>query len=254
LISSMHMTGEARHFRTAPDPALLPLWEAKHAALLDHRGGSREAIRYWIAADQVQRRFAGLTGRGWLAGYRNVTTSDAPRTLLPTALPVTGVGNSLPLISAPELPLLLAVLAALPTDYLVRQKHIGANLNFFKLEQVPVPPPAVLAEPAPWCPGRPLRGWLLDRFAAACAWHGEELAGLRAELAGLGVAVPAADDGRRRRLALAELDAALALLLGWDRGDLRHVLTGFGALHERDRRAGIEPTADLVLAAYDGLA
>jgi len=34
----------------------------------------------------------------------------------------------------------LAALASLPTDYLARQKHAGANLNFFKLEQVPLPP------------------------------------------------------------------------------------------------------------------
>ncbi|MEJ2579376.1 MAG: hypothetical protein P8Z68_09825 [Kineosporiaceae bacterium] len=161
LVTPLHMTRDARWFRPGPGPGLVPLWEAKHAGLLDHRGGSAQTHRYWVPAALVQDRYGDLAARGWLAGYRNVTTVDAPRTLLPCALPVAGVGNSFPLLSAPRLPLLLAALASLPVDYLVRQKHAGANLNFFKLEQAAVPPPEAYDRPAPWRPGPDLGTWVL---------------------------------------------------------------------------------------------
>ncbi|WP_088287385.1 hypothetical protein [Kineosporia sp. A_224] len=258
LVTSMHMTRDARWFATAPGPGLVPLWEAKHAGLLDHRGGGRAAHRYWVPRDLVEERFGALAGRGWLAGYRNVTTTDSPRTLIPTALPVAGVGNSLPLLDAPRLPLLLAALASLPVDHLVRQKHAGANLNFFKLEQVALPPPEAYDVPAPWAPGRTLAAWALDRFAAAHAWD-DSLGGLAAELAAAGVAVPSsarpADVVAADRVAaLADLDAVHAWLLGWSRDDLAHVLTTFPALREREVAAtGRFGTAERALAAYDAL-
>jgi len=238
LVTPLHMTRDARWFAAAPGPGLVPLWEAKHAGLLDHRGGARARFRYWVPRTLVEDRYADLAARGWLAGYRNVTTADSPRTLLPTALPVAGVGNSLPLVHAPRLPLLLAALASLPVDHLVRQKHAGANLNFFKLEQVALPPPEAYDAPAPWDPRTTVAAWVLDRFARAHAWD-DDLAGLAAELAGLGVPVPvparAAQVAAAERVAaLADLDAAHAVLLGWDRSDLAHVLTAFPALRARD--------------------
>jgi len=254
------MTRDARWFRSEPGPGLLPLWEAKHTGLLDHGGGSRAAPRYWVDAEVVERRLGDLAGRGWLGAYRNVTTARSPRTLLPCALPVVGVGNSLPLLSSPLLPLLLAALASLPVDHLVRQKHAGANLNFFKLEQVPLPPPQAYDASAPWRPDLTMRRWVLERFAEAVAWT-PELAPLALELRAEGIAVPG-DPGAAppclpppaRAAALADLDAAHAVLLGLDRHDLEHLLGTFGALRRRELRAvGRFETRDRVLAAFDRL-
>jgi hypothetical protein len=254
LVTPLHMTRDAVHFHSGPGADRLPLWEAKHAGLLDHRGGARARFRYWVDADLVRRRFAGLAERGWLAGYRNVTTTDSVRTLLPSPIPVAGVGNSFPLLDAPRLPLLLTALASLPVDYLVRQKHAGANLNFFKLEQAAVPPPTVYDECAPWQPDLTLQRWLLRRFAAAVRWD-ERLAPLAAELSGLGVDAAHAAAELSRERALAEIDAAHAVLLGWSRQDLEHVLSTFAALRSRELRAhGRYLTAERVLAAYDRLA
>jgi hypothetical protein len=257
LVTPLHMTRDARWFAPGPGPGLVPLWEAKHAGLLDHRGGGRAGFRYWVPRALVEDRYGDLAARGWLAGYRNVTTTEAPRTLLPTGLPVAGVGNSLPLLDAPLLPLLLAVLASLPVDHLVRQKHAGANLNFFKLEQVALPAPQVYDAPAPWDPATTLAAWVLDRFVCAHAWDGD-LAGLAAEVTALGTRVPPDRAARRsaavRAGALADLDAAHAVLLGWDRSDLAHVLAGFPALRARDVAAtGRYATAERVLAAHDRL-
>jgi hypothetical protein len=262
LVTPLHMTRDARWFSSRPGPGLLPLWEAKHTWLLDHRGGSRAEPRYWVSADLVAQRFGDLAERGWLGAYRNVATAQTRRTLVPCALPVVGVGNSLPLLAAPRLPLLLAALASMPADHLMRQRHAGANLNFFKLEQLPLPPPSAYDAPAPWDPGTTVAAWVLERFAAAVAWA-EDLAGLAEELRRDGVPgvpaggvldLPAEAAARRREAALADLDAAHAVLLGLDRDDLVHVLGTFTALRAAEqRRLGRYAAAERVLAAYDRL-
>ena len=259
LITPLHMTRDAPRFATAPGDGLLPLWEAKHVGLLDPFGGGRAGPRYWVPEELMRARHGELLDRGWLAGYRNVATTASARTLVPSPLPVAAVGNSLPLIDAPRLPLLLAALAALPTDYLIRQKHAGANLNFFKLEQLLVPAPWTYDEPAPWAPERTAGDWVLSRFARAVAWA-PGLAGLAAELRAAGIDVPEAGNGcgvpdlAARRAALAELDAAHAILLGLDREDLLQLLSTFGALREREGRVhGAFVTADAALAAFDRL-
>ncbi|MFN8079571.1 MAG: N-6 DNA methylase [Kineosporiaceae bacterium] len=252
LLTPLHMTRDAVHFHSEPGPGLVPLWEAKHAGLLDHRGGSRADHRYWVSEAVVAERFSELVDRGWLGAYRNVTTTDSARTVVPCALPVAAVGNSLPLIDAPRLPLLLTVLAALPVDYLVRQKHAGANLNFFKLEQAAVPEPVVYEAVTTWSDGQPLERWLLTRLAASIRWD-QTLTPLAQELAGLGVDLAAAR-GQGRDDALAEIDAAHALLLGWTREDLEHVLGTFATLRAREvRTIGRFATATRVLAAFDRL-
>jgi hypothetical protein len=99
---------------------------------------------------------------------------------------------------------------------------------------------------------------VLERFAAAVVWD-EALAGLAGELVSSGVAHPAAPlpdvaAGTRRALALADLDAVHAVLLGLGRDDLQHVLSTFTALRTREERlVGRFVTADRVLAAYDRL-
>ena len=254
LITPLHMTRDAPRFRSAPGEGLLPLWEAKHCGLLDPYGGGTAQPRYWVSEELVRERYGPLCDRGWLAGYRNVSTTAGVRTLLPAPLPVAGVGNSLPLISAARLPLLLAALSTLPIDYLVRQKHAGANVNFFKLEQVPVPPPADYDQPSPWGPGT-IADWVLARFARAVVWA-PGLSGLADELRRDGVPVPDLedDDPRARAQARAELDAVHAVLLGLTRDELSHLLGTFGALRLRDeRQSGQFTTAALVLAAYDAL-
>lgn len=259
LVTPFHMTRDAPLFRPGSGDGLLPLWEAKHAGLLDPHGGTRAGHRYWVPEDAVRARYGDLCERGWLAGYRNVTVATAPRTLLPAPLPVVGVGNSFPLMTAPRLPLLLAALASLPVDYVARQKHAGANLNFFKLEQVPLPPPEVYDRPAPWDPSTTAAAWVLARFARAVAWV-PGLAGLAAELRGLGVPVPGtaatpeALPAPERADALAEIDAAHAVLLGLERAEVEQVLSTFGALRAREERtAGHFATETRVLTAYDAL-
>jgi len=60
--------------------------------------------------------------------------------------------------------------------------------------------------------------------------------------------------GEARALALADLDAAHAILFGLSGDDLEHVLSTFTALRARElRQAGRFVTAERVLAAYEAL-
>ena len=89
------------------------------------------------------------------------------------------------------------------------------------------------------------------------AWT-PELSALAAELASLGVDVPAElapASPSVRAQAFAELDAAHAVLLGMTRADLELVLSTFPEPRRRDESAsGSFATATRVLAAYDALA
>jgi hypothetical protein len=280
----IHLSRERRWLRTAPGPGLLPLVEAKMVALLDPRAATwdagavrpatpaelldpiwRPAVRWWVPEELVQARYGDLLPRGWLAGYRVVTTDRSPRTLLPVALPPGAYANSLALLDAPRLPLLLSALAALPTDYLVRARGGGNNLSLYKIEQVPVPPPQVYDRPAPWDPRVTVARWLTARLLAATVWA-PPLAALAAEVGQPALAGPAGRAAeveqverververveQDRARARAEIDAAHAVLLGWTRSDLEHVLGTFDALRARERMAGQGfATRRRVLAAY----
>jgi hypothetical protein len=269
LRTPLHMSRDVRHFRADGGPGTLPLWEAKLAGLLDHRcatwdgrrarrpgpqeradQGWEPSTRWWVPEAVVVDRLGDLLERGWLAAFRNVTVTSSERTLLPCALPAVAVANSLPLVQADRLPLLLAALSSLPVDWAARQKIGGANLNFFKVEQLPVPPPEAYDVAAPWAPGLTVADWVLSRLADAVAWS-RSLLPLAVELGRDAVPAP---DPVRRTAALADLDAVHARLLGLSRADLEHVLGTFGALRARETaQLGSYATAERVLTAYDAL-
>ncbi len=273
----IHLSREARHLAHAPGPGLEPLREAKLAGLLDPRAATWDAgpppvvrasradersddawlpaTRWWVPTALVQARYGDLLARGWLAGYRVVSTPRTARTLLPVALPAGAYANSLALLDAPRLPLLLAALSSLPLDYVMRAKAGGNNLSLFKVEQLPVPPPDAYDLPWPGLAAPTLGDWVGGRLAVAVRWCAA-LEPLAAELA---VHRPRAEadpqaDGADRAAALADLDAVHAHLMGWSVSDLEHVLGTFTALRAREERhSGRYVTRELVLAAFDRL-
>jgi hypothetical protein len=121
---------------------------------------------------------------------------------------------------------LLSSLNAFVFDYATRQKLGGTALKYFVTKQLPVLPPSVYAEPAPWTGGKPVADWLLPRvmeltytawdlqpFAADCGFDGPPFRW---------------DEGRRFQLRC-ELDAAFL-----------HLYLGTGEW----RQAANEPDAD----------
>jgi len=94
----------------------------------------------WVSETEVHSRLGHATLPAFI-GFKSVTSPTNVRTMIASMLPVTGVGNSMPILLSDQ-PwirqlLLLANMNALVYDYVLRQKIGGQNLNFFYLEQQP---------------------------------------------------------------------------------------------------------------------
>ncbi len=150
----------------------LPLYESKMIHLFDHRFGDFKVVDtgkrahilpkqlienyqnpnysimpfYWVPETSVKEVINNNKSK-WMIGFRNVTDSRASaRSVIAAAFPLSGVGNSLPMIKTglsnlhfPEI--ILANLGSIILDYCARFKIGGLNLNFFIVKQLPILPP-----------------------------------------------------------------------------------------------------------------
>ena len=94
--------------------------------------------RYWIDEREVDSRLSDLQwGRGWLLGWRDVTSAKLERTAVAAAIPRVAVGDKFLLMfpdhQADRMAVLLANLASLPFDYAARQKVGGTSLKYFTM-------------------------------------------------------------------------------------------------------------------------
>jgi hypothetical protein len=243
----------------------LPLYEAKMVHHFDHRFGDyREAARdtgtfrqipgptvsqyadpnyeplprYWVMQEEVEARLEGRWSRGWLMGWRDITSSVGARTVIAALLSRVGVGHKLPLMMLGSMPAqscvaLYANLCSFALDYLARQKVGGTSLTYFYLKQLPVIPPATYDAPCPWAPGQTLKDWILPRvlelvytahdlepFARDCGYSGP----------------PFPWDEERRFLLRCELDAAFFHLYGIGREDVEYIMETFPIVKKHDEK------------------
>lgn len=174
LFSMFHMTNDSRLFSDHKDKNNIPLYEAKMFYQYDHRYGtynsdSDERLHmlpktelanylkpdffvnssFYVPIRAVEERLNGQWEYKWFLALRGISSAQLERTFTSTILPYCGVGNSSILVnsvggSSIDAGLLLSVFNSLPFDYITRQKASGANLNFFKVRQLPVPSPIKL--------------------------------------------------------------------------------------------------------------
>jgi hypothetical protein len=258
---------------------MVPLYEAKMIHQFDHRWATYDAEdsrdvtlsekedqgfeatpRYWVPHAEVVSRIAAKGwDRGWLMGWRDICRATDERTVIAPAVPAAGVGNKMPLIFPPCDPTrsagLIANLAALPFDFVARQKMGGTSLNYFILYQLPVLPPTAytdgdLAFIVPRVLELTYTSYSMAPFARDLGYDGS----------------PFAWDEDRRAQLRAELDAWYALAYGLARDELRYVLDPkdvmgadypsetFRVLQKNEiAKHGEYRTQRLVLAAYDAL-
>ncbi|HYF78195.1 MAG TPA: N-6 DNA methylase [Symbiobacteriaceae bacterium] len=245
------MSGDSGLFRTAPPRGQgggrwLPLYEAKMIHHFDHRFGTFAGLPgrpnyapvarptaaqladpayephpwYWVPAEEAHRRIqAAGWPYEWLFGLRSITNAAAERTVIGTAFPVTGAGNSLPLLlpsrapSARHIAALIGNFSALVLDFHARHKVGGINLNFFIIEQLAVlPPEAYTQQDLDFIVPRVLElsytSESMRPFARDLGCHG----------------APFAWDPGRRALLRAELDARYAKLYGLTLDQLHYIL------------------------------
>lgn len=256
----------------------VPLYEAKMLHQFDHRwangadnedGGeplSRDASsepnpRYWIdAREQRSAAQDARRGSGWLLASRMIARLTDERTFIASMIPDSGVGNSAAVWKQPaarhqDAVQLLANANALVTDWIVRQKVGGANMNFFYVQQFPILPPRAYDEAA--------LAFIVPRVLEL-TYTSHSMAPFARDLGYEGP--PFAWDEDRRAQLRAELDAWYALAYGLTRDELRYVLDPkdvmgedypsetFRVLQKNEiARHGEYRTRRLVLAAYDEL-
>ena len=180
----------------------------------------------WLTAFTAQQDYAVLVedrleGRSpnYLLGFRDICRATDERTFIGSTIPFTAVGNKFPLMLIPvatpsELAATLqANLAALPFDYIARQKIGGTTMNFFIAKQLPVLPPETyretdLAYITPRVLELTYTSHDLTPFARDLGYDGE----------------PFDWEPDRRHQLRCELDAYYARLYGLSRDELRYIL------------------------------
>jgi very-short-patch-repair endonuclease len=261
----------------------LPLYEAKMVWVYQHRHGTYEGVSgrtstqlptprvqrladptflvqpwYWVPKAEVEKRLETWV-RPWLIAYRNITSATNERSAVFTLTAVVGFGHSanllLPEAGGVKAVLLIANMAALPFDWIVRQKLAGLHLSAYYLKQLPVlPPEAYRAEAVAYVVPRVVElvyvAWDMKGFAdevwAEAAEEVRELIRERWEASWGGV-VPSCEppdwlelyrgsrtggcplspfcwDVERRARVQAELDVYYARLYGLSRKQLRYML------------------------------
>lgn len=260
---------------TLDEDCYLPLYEGKMISLYDHRNAdvikSEQAVhrqnqpRYldsssklnprrvavpinWVHSQNVaaQMKRKGISYR-YLLGYGRATASTNERTLVPSIVPQSAVGDNIQLIitqSYQNLVLLLSIMSSYVCDYIVRQKVGSTSLNQYLIQQIAVLPQEKIHPASSFLEPRVLEliytAWDLTGFAEDLGYHGP----------------PFRWDEERRALMRAELDALMFHLYGINRDDVEYIMGTFPIVERRDRERydGAYRTKDLILDRYDALA
>ena len=177
---------------------------------------------YWVQDTRVLEAVPDLAGAGWLLGWRDISKEQNERTMVPSVLPFTAVGNKFPLVRTADpawRPLLQAALSSLILDYVLRQRMNGVTLNFYLVKQIACPPPEAFSQTPPWL-DEPLGGWVLRR-ALELTYTSHRIAAYAWDLGDVDGSGRVQEPFRwvpERRFALrAELDAAMLHLYGLGR-------------------------------------
>jgi hypothetical protein len=283
----------------------LPLYEAKFIRQFDHRFGSYEGVvaenrfrvkagthyptdeqeqapsyciepRYWVNGTVVEDNLPTDRPRRWLVGFRDIIRplADA-RCAIFSIFPLTGVGNTLPLmiinrrVRPSQDSAFLANVNSFIYDYVARQKAGGAHLNFYVVKQLPILPPdryrsSLLDFIVPRVVELTYTAWDLQRFAQDildevgpetwARWFRDVIVHTSPSPAWASGPTPAPFvwDGKRRAHLRTELDGLYAHLYGLTREELDYILDTFPIVRRRDEeRYGEYRTNRLVLEAYE---
>jgi hypothetical protein len=193
---------------------------------------------YWVREVDVDERLKARWERGWLLGWRDITSVTNERTVIASVLPRVGAGDTVLLMlpghpDVRALPMLVANLDSFALDYAARQKVGGTHLKYHVFKQLPVLPPAIYEQVCPWSLQQTLKEWILPRvlelvytahdlepFARDCGYSGPPFIW---------------NDERRFRIRC-ELDAAFFHLYGIGREDVEYIMETFPIVKKHDEK------------------
>jgi hypothetical protein len=134
-------------------------------------------------------------------------------------------------------------------DYVARQKHAGANVQYFLVKQLACPTPKCLRGQAKWQHEVSVADWI-QPYILELFYTSWRLGPCAKSLGDKGP--PFHWDPERRALLRADLDAAFLHVYGLDRDEADHVLDSFFVVRKYEERDfGEYRTKRLVMEAYD---
>ena len=256
----------------------VPLYEGKMVQAFDHRAASIVLNRRnlhrpaqpkptileqhrdpgWLPDPQywVLRSETSYPTAPYLLGFKDVTAPTNVRSMIAALIPVSGVGNTLPIVTADwrsgaDAALLVANFNAVVFDYVARQKIQGQHLNWFIVEQLPVVAPERYTTVSF---GAKTAEDIVCEAVLELTYTAHDMAPFAREMGhvdGQGEILPPFPWDEDRRLNLrAKLDALYFHLYGvTDRDDIRYIYSTFPIV-QRDEKAtyGAYRSRDLCLA------
>lgn len=223
--------------------------------------------QFWVETSEIPWP----AGFGWALAFRDIARPTDVRTVIAAAVPFAAFGNTLPLLlpllpdepkqTGPArerwraecdailaayrrgAPLLLANLAALPLDYIARQKVQSTHLNFYTVEQLPILPLDAFARAI----GATTAEAIIRDHVLRLSFTAHDLKPFAEDLGHQGA--PFAWDAEERLHLRARLDALFFLLYGLDRDAAGYILGTFPIVREEEERqfAGRFRSRDLIL-------
>ena len=192
--------------------------------------------------------------------FRGITRATDERTFLAGNLPLSGVGNSAPVVDYVDVKalassLVLANVNSLTFDWATRLFVGGINLNFYIIKQLPVLPPDAYVKGSncgpPWV-------HLIIPRVLELTYTTKDMAGFASSLGYQGSIFPW--DEERRQCLRCELDAIYAEMYELNRAELAWILdaplpsASFPSLKQHEiTEFGEYRTQRLVLKAFDAM-
>ncbi len=254
---------------------MLPLYEGKMGLLYDHRYASFTGVgdtdivqnqerqddslvlpRYWVreevAVDRLARRTWGSEAA--LLGHRRVARNTDERTIIASFIPFGAASYGWIISAGPDvraLALLIAQYNSFALDYILRQFLSQPSIPQGTFGQLPTLPPNAFGTLDVLVVGHGA-DWVIDRVAILVG-SGIEMHAYVREL-GREHLLPVEWDQERRAACRVELDAAMFLLFGIERGDVEHIMDTFPIVKRKDEaRFGSYRTKELILEVYDAM-
>ncbi|MEN5115241.1 hypothetical protein ABE453_14560 [Brevundimonas diminuta] len=265
----------------------VPLYEGKMVQAYDHRAASvvinpanvkRPAQPFettpaqhsdpnWLPDPQFWVLESGVSPLGdWHVGMKHVTSATNVRSMIVSIIPRSGAGNSLPILDmngdAEVAALVIGALNSIPSDFVLRQKVQGQNLNWFIVEQLPVVPPAAYDRMF----GAKTARNIVREAVLELSYTAHDLAPFARDLGHVDddgeVLPPFVWDEDRRLLLRAKLDALYFILYGvfdpadptQSREDIRYIYSTFPIVEREEiARWGTYRSRDLTLAWINAL-
>lgn len=216
--------------------------------------------QYWVPLNEVDFP----EGLDWVIAFRDIARATDVRTMIASAVPKCGLGNTAPIIVPEDVEayrkhgdLLLANLGAVVFDYVVRQKAQSTHLNWYIVEQLPF---VTLDKYLSAKFGNKAATDIIRPIVLELTYTAHDMAPFARDMGYVddagNVKPPFVWDEERRLKLRAKLDAVFFHLYGiTDREDIRYIYSTFPIVERQETEAfGRYRSRELCLAYMNALA